>query len=268
MLFRSVQEKTGNKLVVLSSLDALHQHFAECIAEEIKANNIAGRPTKLILPVGPVGQYPILADIVNSEEISLKQCWFFMMDEHCDDRGAVLPNNHPLSFRGHLEELFLRRVERNLAMPAEQVVFPSHRNVDSLSEKVESLGTKQQHGIGVKRGSMRDVARRQILDIGDLPDERLLQTDQVRVVAPDDVADSLHSLGPRRVIRVGRSDEDVEHHDDQVQRGGVSLGVDRADRVRRRHGALGRGDRALASRRRRAPHAGGVGKPDRRIGNP
>ena len=135
-----VQKKAGDRLIVLGSLDALHRHFAESIAEEIKTNNTAGRPTKLILPVGPVGQYPILADIVNAEKISLKQCWFFMMDEQCDDSGVVLPDDHPLSFRGHLEELFLDRVERNLAVPAEQVVFPSHDNVDTLKEKIESLG--------------------------------------------------------------------------------------------------------------------------------
>ena len=136
----AVQQRAGDRLIVLGSLEALHQHFAECIAEEIKANNAAGRLTKLILPVGPVGQYPILADIVNSENISLKQCWFFMMDEHCDDSGVTLADDHPLSFRGHLEKLFLQRVERTLAIPVEQVIFPSHRNVDTLKGKIESLG--------------------------------------------------------------------------------------------------------------------------------
>ena len=58
------------------------------------------------------------------------------MDEHCDDSGAVLPNNHPLSFRGHLEELLLRRFEKNLAVPAEQVVFPSHRNIKTLKDQI------------------------------------------------------------------------------------------------------------------------------------
>jgi glucosamine-6-phosphate deaminase len=135
-----LQKRAGKRLVVCGDVDALHQLFAESIAEEIKANNAKGRATKLILPVGPVGQYPILAEIVNDQRITLKQCWFFMMDEHCDDNGITLPSDHPLSFRRTFDEQFSCRVKRSLMVPADRLVFPDHRNVQTLKGRIRSAG--------------------------------------------------------------------------------------------------------------------------------
>jgi glucosamine-6-phosphate deaminase len=133
-------EQAGTKFVVCPDIDELHQHFARSIAAEIKTNNTKGKSTKLILPVGPVGQYPMLAEIVNGERISLKQCWFFMMDEHCDDNGIVLPPDHPLSFRHTFDEQFASRVQRSLMLPAKQLIFPDHLNVQTLKDRIEAVG--------------------------------------------------------------------------------------------------------------------------------
>jgi len=130
---KQMLDRAGKHLVISEDIDALHQHFAEAIADEIKANNAKGRPTKLILPVGPVGQYPILADMVNTQRISLKNCWFFMMDEHCDDNGIALSPDHPLSFRHTFNEQFASRVRRRWMIPAKQLTFPDHINVQTLS---------------------------------------------------------------------------------------------------------------------------------------
>ncbi len=135
-----VRQRCGDHLVVCPDIDALHTHFADSIAAEIKSNNDLGRPTKLILPVGPVGQYPLLADRVNEQRLSLKQCWFFMMDEQCDDNGIVLPADHPLSFRHTFHEMFVSRVKRSLMIPAKQLIFPDHLNVQTLQAKIASVG--------------------------------------------------------------------------------------------------------------------------------
>lgn len=137
---RQMRDKAGKHLVILPDIDALHKHMAQSIAGEIKANNAKGRPTKLILPVGPVGQYPILLDLINTGKISLKQCWFFFMDENCDDNGVVLPPSHPLSFRREMEEMFFSKIRKNLLLPAKQLVFPDHLNVQTLKGKIQSAG--------------------------------------------------------------------------------------------------------------------------------
>ncbi len=135
-----MKKRAGKRLLICPDVEELHRHFAESIAAQIKSSNAKGRPTKLILPVGPVGQYPILAELINRERISLKQCWFFMMDEHCDDNGIALSPDHPLSFRHTFDELFACRIKRNLMIPARQLFFPDHLNVQTLKDRIESVG--------------------------------------------------------------------------------------------------------------------------------
>ena len=55
-----VVQRAGEHLVVVENLDELHRHFAESIATTVEANSTAGRLSALILPYGPVGQYPVL----------------------------------------------------------------------------------------------------------------------------------------------------------------------------------------------------------------
>jgi glucosamine-6-phosphate deaminase len=135
-----LREQAGDHLEIVPDLDALHRHFAESIASEIRAHNEQGLPTKLILPVGPVGQYPVLADIVNRDRLALGACWFFMMDEHCDEAGVELPEDHPLSFRRTFHEQFLQQVAPELTIPAAQLIFPDQRNLGTLRAQVATLG--------------------------------------------------------------------------------------------------------------------------------
>lgn len=86
------------RLEIVPDLDALYLHFARSIADEIKARNAAGQPTRLILPVGPVNQYPLLVRICNQERINWRNVYTFNMDEYLDWLGRSLPVEHPLSF--------------------------------------------------------------------------------------------------------------------------------------------------------------------------
>jgi len=133
-------EKAKGHLLVFENLEKLYEHIARSIADEIKKNNIEGKPTRLILPIGPVEQYPILRDIVNDECISLKNCHFFFMDEYCDDNGHVLPEEHPLSFRGTVKRLFLDHVKPELNIPPERVVFPTHHNIHKIADMIRNVG--------------------------------------------------------------------------------------------------------------------------------
>jgi len=135
-----LQERSGSRLVLLDSLDQLHRHFARTIAQEIAANNNRGLPTRLILPVGPTGGYPYLAETITQQRISLQGCRFFFMDEYCDEDGAALSPSHPLSFRGTMERLFFSRLDGPLSIPPEQLLFPDHTNVHLLKDEIEAEG--------------------------------------------------------------------------------------------------------------------------------
>ena len=133
-------ERAGDRLVVVPNLAALHQHFAQAMFDEIKQNNERGQPTRLILAVGPRGQYPRLRDMINEQELSLEHCHFFFMDEYCDWAGKAIGTDHPLSLRGYIEREFIGKIRRDLNTPAEQVLFPNHDNISRLADRINAVG--------------------------------------------------------------------------------------------------------------------------------
>lgn len=135
-----VRQRAGRRLVVCRNIDELHQRMAEDILDDIVAAQHAGQPIRLILPVGPTGQYPLLARMINNQEISLSHCWFFFMDEYCDEHGSTLSPAHPLSFRGAAEQLFLGRIDPDCGLNPAQVVFPNEQNITELPEMIQRAG--------------------------------------------------------------------------------------------------------------------------------
>lgn len=127
-------------ITLLPNVDALHAHFARAIADEIKANNAGGRPTRLILPVGPVGQYPLLAAICNRERIGWTTCHIFFMDEYCDWQGRWVDAAHPLSFRGTAQRMLFAALDAELALPVAQCHFPDPRALDAIGDAMAAVG--------------------------------------------------------------------------------------------------------------------------------
>ncbi|WP_324760971.1 6-phosphogluconolactonase [Haloarcula sp. GH36] len=135
-----LETEAGDTIEIRPDLDDVMDDFAHEVADEIRTNNENGDPTSLILPVGPVDHYPQLADLINKQQISLDNCHFFFMDEYCDGSGRVLPADHPLSFRREMDEIFFDRIDPDLNIPDDQLVFPTHENVTDLAEMIESVG--------------------------------------------------------------------------------------------------------------------------------
>lgn len=133
-------KKAGNHLIVCENLEELHHHFAQSIFSEIQLNNSAHNPTKLILPIGPVGQYPILQKLIEKENLSLAHCWFFFMDEYCDEDGFALSTIHPLSFKRIAKTLFLIPLKDNFGLNDEQIIFPGETNISNISNMIEDIG--------------------------------------------------------------------------------------------------------------------------------
>ncbi len=128
------------QLEILPDLHALFMHFARSIAEEIKAHNRARRPTRLILPVGPVEQYPLLAQICNAERISWRNVFTFNMDEYCDWQGRAVPPNHPLSFQRAMRDGLFDRLDPQLRIPEDHISFPDPLNLDRISQQITEVG--------------------------------------------------------------------------------------------------------------------------------
>lgn len=128
------------KVELLPDTRSLFEHFARAIADEIQANNAANRPTRLILPVGPVGQFPLLVEISNRERISWRNTFSFNMDDYCDWQGRQIPAEHPLSFRGFMRRYLFDRLDPQLRIPEDQIHFPDPLHLDSASQAIAALG--------------------------------------------------------------------------------------------------------------------------------
>ena len=108
----------------------------------MRSENITKREKKtvFICPVGPVGQYPYFVDMVNEQNISLKNVWFINMDEYLDDEKQWISKDHPLSFRGFMQRTVYDKVRPELVMPEDQRVFPDPNHPEYISELIEKLG--------------------------------------------------------------------------------------------------------------------------------
>lgn len=134
--------KNGPKLSVIVMEDnaAVFQSMAQEMTEEIRKNNLQGKRTVFICPVGPVGQYPYFVNTINQEEISLKNVWFINMDEYLDDEKNWVSTEHPLSFRGFMQKNVYGKIKKELLMPEEQRVFPNPKNLEYIPQLIEELG--------------------------------------------------------------------------------------------------------------------------------
>ena len=127
--------QADGRLVVVEALDDLHRHFARALADEIAENNQVGRPTVLILPVGPTGQYPLFVEMVNREGISLGDCTLFFMDENADLNGVEVAEDHPESFRGAMAPVW-ETIRPELRPDPSRVIFPLSSNLYRLEEMI------------------------------------------------------------------------------------------------------------------------------------
>lgn len=125
---------------LVEDIPTLMADFACAIADEIQAANRDGRPARLILPVGPVKQYPMLVEITNRERIDWRNVWVFQMDEFLDWQGRPIAVSDPLSFTGYLQRELFGKIDPELRMPAEHHIVPHPFRIDEFSEALERVG--------------------------------------------------------------------------------------------------------------------------------
>ncbi len=125
---------------LFSDKEAVFQYLARIMADTIQQNNAAGSPTFMIVPLGPVGQYGPLAELIHQEKISLRHTTFLNMDEYMWDPHTMISPEHPLSFQGAMEREFYAKVDPALLMPPEQRIFPTPENGEWIWSLIQSHG--------------------------------------------------------------------------------------------------------------------------------
>jgi glucosamine-6-phosphate deaminase len=128
------------KFRVRGDMDDIAQHMARAILDVITDADGAGRPATLILPVGPVDQFPVLADMINQQRRDLRDVMIINMDEYLTDEDQWIDVDHPLSFRGYMNRIFYDRVDPELVPRPENRLFPDPRGPGALQRVINRRG--------------------------------------------------------------------------------------------------------------------------------
>lgn len=118
------------------------EDFAGAIQKAIWEAHELRREAKatFIVPVGPVDQFPILAELINNEKLDCRDLVLINMDEYLDDDDRCVPVEHPLSFRGFMNRMFYDRLHPKLAPAPENRVFPDPGDCAAIGRLIEQRG--------------------------------------------------------------------------------------------------------------------------------
>ena len=125
---------------IVTGVAGVAQHMAKAILDVITAAQSQRRSATLILPVGPVDQFPILAALINERRIDCRDVMLINMDEYLTDDDTWVPLDHPLSFRGFMDRGFYNLLDGSLAPLPENRVFPHPAQCGQLSHMIEQRG--------------------------------------------------------------------------------------------------------------------------------
>jgi len=126
---------TPVRVEIVGDMGDVARHFARAIFDEISR-----KPgVTMILPVGPVDQYPVLARMINQARLDCGEVAIINMDEYLAG-GEWIPLDHPLSFRGYMERRFYDLLDPDLAPRPENRVFPDPREPSLVQEVIDARG--------------------------------------------------------------------------------------------------------------------------------
>ena len=128
------------KINLINRPDAFYRRYAKDIFKRMVAAHHEGRSFVCILPVGPVKQYPILADMINQYRMPMTHCHIFLMDEYALPDGSAVPDNFPFSFRNYVLNNFLQLVDSSLHPPMEQIHTPGPDNIERYAGMMAEAG--------------------------------------------------------------------------------------------------------------------------------
>lgn len=117
-----------------------YDEVADMMVDEINANNAAGRVTKWIMPSGPTEQWEHFTERVNTERISLKNLWMFMMDEYLDWEGRLIPETASYGSLHAVMKPIFAKVDPELMCPDSQIIWPDIHDPDAYDDKIEEMG--------------------------------------------------------------------------------------------------------------------------------
>ena len=133
-------EGTCVRVETVEGMDGVANHMAAAMFDAITTAQAAGRAATLIVPVGPVDQFPVLAELINHGRVDCREVVVINMDEYLTDNDQWVDKDHPLSFRGYMDRKFYDLIEEDLAPLEENRVFPHPDRCDEIRQLIDSRG--------------------------------------------------------------------------------------------------------------------------------
>lgn len=121
-------ERPGFKIDIYDTIQEFYAAEAlEYISAWLQAKD--GAPVGVCGPIGPTEQLPIVAQMVNAMNLNLKNCHFFGMDEWVIN-GKAVGIDFPMGFAKCDMDMCFNHIKKELAMPLENLHFPTENPVD------------------------------------------------------------------------------------------------------------------------------------------
>lgn len=134
----ALREGLGVRAEYFAANEAMIEAMAGYLLADYRAALAAGRDrVGMIVPVGPVGQYPLLAARARAEGVSLDRLTLFVMDEYLTDQGAWISENDPLSFRAHIRRNLLEHLPDEMQP---EVVVPDPVDPGAVGRRIAAIG--------------------------------------------------------------------------------------------------------------------------------
>ncbi len=135
------EELAGRKdlkvpLRIVNDANELGKVMARDLVDEIKKANDEMRIFRLIVPCGPKEWYGPFTEMVNEENVSLRNVVCFHMDENLDWEGKLLPKEDPNNFRTFMERYFYGGIREELQVREENRHFLTPYNMKEMSQMI------------------------------------------------------------------------------------------------------------------------------------
>lgn len=127
------------KIRVIEDSTAFAFSYLIDIVAGIKRALDEGRQHVVILPA-PNPQYAFVAQMINLLRIPCKHVHSFNMDEYADQDGNTAPPDWKGGFQCWMRNDLFGRIDPELAIPEDQIHFPTKENVNDYSKMIADLG--------------------------------------------------------------------------------------------------------------------------------
>lgn len=131
---------TTVKVGIVPDMEAIGEAMARDMFDEIVRARKEDRNATLIVPVGPIEGFSVLAEKLTREKISVRDVTFINMDEYLTADGHWIPLTHPLSFRAFMDRMFYGLLEPRLAPREENRVFPDPLDPGKIAALIAARG--------------------------------------------------------------------------------------------------------------------------------